>query len=247
MNATKTCHEIDYEIFGDDLQIVEITLDPGETVIAEAGAMNYMDDGISFDTKLGDGSNPKAGLFDNLLQAGKRALAGDTFFITHFTNQGSGRKKIAFAGEVIGKIVPLDMQKIGGKIICQRDAFLAASLGTKIDMHFNKRLGSGFFGGEGFILQSIQGDDKAFLSAGGTIITKELNGEKLCIDPSCIVAFTPGINFDIQMSGGLKSAIFGGEGLFLATLQGTGTVMLQSMPFARLAKKISAHIPRSSN
>jgi uncharacterized protein (TIGR00266 family) len=240
MNLQKRCHVIDYEILGDDIQVVEITLDPRETVIAEAGAMNYMDTGISFETKLGDGSNPSAGFLDNLWSAGKRVLAGDSLFMTHFTNNAPTRKTIAFSGEVLGKIVPLDMQALGGRIIVQKDAFLAASLGTKIDLFFNKRLGSGFFGGEGFILQKIDGDDKVFLSVGGTVITKHLQGEKLLVDPSCIVGFTEGINFDIQFAGDLKSSLLGGEGLFLATLQGRGTVMLQSMPFERLARRIVA-------
>lgn len=240
MNHQKRCHVIDYEILGDDIQIVEITLDPRETVIAEAGAMNYMDSNISFETKLGDGSNPSAGFFDNLWSAGKRVLAGDSLFMTHFTNNAPRPKTIAFSGEVLGKIVPLDMQALGGRIIVQKDAFLAASLGTKIDLFFNQRLGSGFFGGEGFILQKIDGDDKVFLSVGGTVITKQLQGEKILVDPSCIVGFTEGINFDIEFAGDLKSSLLGGEGLFLATLQGRGTVMLQSMPFERLSRRIVA-------
>ena len=237
-------HEIDYEIHGDDMQIVSVELDPNETVIAEAGAMNWMDADISFEAKMGDGSEPNKGIFGKLLDVGKRALTGESIFMTHFTNIGFGKKQVAFAAPYPGKIIPLDLAKIGGNIICQKDAFLCAALGTKVTIAFNKKLGAGFFGGEGFILQQLQGDGKAFLHAGGTIVKKELNGETLKVDTGCIVAFTPGINYSIEKAGNLKSMFFGGEGLFLATLQGHGTVYLQSLPFSRLADRIIQSAPR---
>ncbi len=236
-------HEVDYEIFGDDMQIVEIELDSGETVIAEAGAMNYMDDGISFEAKMGDGSNPRAGIMDTLLNVGKRVLTGESIFMTHFTNSGSGKKRVSFAAPYPGKIIPINLTEIGGKIICQKDAFLCAALGTEIGIAFTKRLGAGFFGGEGFILQRLRGDGMAFIHAGGTIVKKELNNTLIRVDTGCIVAFTGNINYDIQRAGGLKSMFFGGEGLFLATLQGTGTVYLQSLPFSRMADRILQHAP----
>ena len=228
-------HEIDYEIFGDDMQIVEIELDPGETVVAEAGAMNYMEDGIEFESRMGDGSEVEQSMFGKLLGAGKRVLMGESLFMTHFSNHGSGKKRVAFASPYPGKIVPVDLAKTGGNLICQKDAFLAAALGTKIEISFQKRLGAGFFGGEGFILQKLSGDGRAFIHAGGTIIKKELKGEVLRVDTGCIVAFTEGISYDIERAGNLKSMFFGGEGLFLATLRGHGTVILQSLPFSRLA------------
>lgn len=237
------CHTIDYEIFGGDMQVVEVELDPAETVIAEAGAMNWMDDGISFEAKMGDGSQPDKGIFGSLLDVGKRALTGESIFVTHFTNEGRGKKRAAFAAPYPGKIVPMDMQKLGGEVICQKDAFLCAALGTEVSIAFNKRLGAGFFGGEGFILQRLRGDGMAFVHAGGTIIEKQLNGEVLKVDTGCIVAFTPGIEYDIQRAGDLKSMFFGGEGLFLATLRGTGTVYLQSLPFSRLADRIISSAP----
>lgn len=237
-------HEIDYEIYGDDMQVVEIELDPGEVVIAEAGAMNWMDDGIDFEAKMGDGSEPETGLFDKLLNAGKRAITGESIFITHFTNRGVGKKRVAFAAPYPGKIIPLDLSAIGGKLTCQKDAFLCAAMGTKVDMAFNKRLGAGFFGGEGFILQTLSGDGKAFIHAGGTIVKKELKGETIKVDTGCIVGFTTGIEYDIQQAGNMKSMIFGGEGLFLATLKGYGTVYLQSLPFSRMANRILKHAPQ---
>lgn len=237
------CHEIDYKIIGDDLQMVEIELDPHETVIAEAGAMNYMEEGIVFETKMGDGSNPSEGLMGKLLGAGKRVLTGESLFMTHFTNSGKEKKHVTFAAPYPGKIIAIDMSKLGEELICQKDAFLCAALGTEIGIAFTKRLGSGFFGGEGFILQRLLGDGMAFVQAGGTIIEKKLENETLKVDTGCIVAFTPGIDYDIQMSGGLKSMIFGGEGLFLATLSGTGTVYLQSLPFSRLADRVLRHAP----
>jgi uncharacterized protein (TIGR00266 family) len=236
-------HEVDYQIFGDDMQVVEIELDPQETVIAEAGAMNWMDDSIEFEAKLGDGSKPNQGMFGKLLDVGKRALTGESLFMTHFTNIGHGKKRVAFAAPYPGKIVPLDMSEMGGDFICQKDAFLCAALGTEVSITFNKRLGAGFFGGEGFILQRLRGDGLAFVHAGGTIVKKELNGETIKVDTGCIVGFTAGIDYDIQRAGGLKSMFFGGEGLFLATLQGHGTIYLQSLPFSRMADRILQHAP----
>ena len=240
------CHEVDYKIFGDDLQAVEIELDPSETIIAEAGAMNYMEDGIEFEAKLGDGSNPGAGFMDKMFSVGKRALTGESLFMTHFTNRsGASKSHVAFAAPYPGKIIPVDMNDISGTLFCQKDAFLCAALGTEIGIAFHKKLGAGLFGGEGFILQKLNGDGMAFLHAGGTIMKKELRGERLRVDTGCIVGFTGGIDYDIQRAGGLKSMFFGGEGMFLATLKGSGTVWLQSLPFSRLADRIIAHAPRS--
>ena len=237
------CHEVDYNVIGDDIQIVEIGLDHGETVIAEAGAMNYMDDGITFEAKMGDGSKPNEGLLGKLLDAGKRVLTGESIFLTHFTNSGNGKRHVAFAAPYPGKIFPIDMSKVKGELLCQKDAFLCAALGTEVSIAFTKRLGAGFFGGEGFILQRLHGDGMAFVHAGGTVVVKKLNNELIRVDTGCIVAFTSRINYDIQPAGSLKSMFFGGEGLFLATLSGTGTVLLQSLPFSRMADRILAHAP----
>lgn len=237
------CHEVDYEIIGDDIQIVEIELDPGETVVAEAGAMNYMDDGITFEAKMGDGSRPDDGVFGKLLGAGKRILTGESIFMTHFTNSGHGKKRAAFAAPYPGKIIPIDMSKIKRELLCQKDAFLCAALGTEVSIAFTKRLGTGFFGGEGFILQRLRGDGMAFVHAGGTVIKKKLHNDIIRVDTGCLVAFTAGINYDIERAGSLKSMFFGGEGLFLATLSGTGTVLLQSLPFSRMADRILQHAP----
>ena len=238
-------HEIDYELHGDDMQMVEVELDPGEVVIAEAGAMNWMEEDISFEAKTGDGSEPNKGFFGKVLDVGKRALTGESIFMTHFTNQGRGKRRVTFAAPYPGKIVPIDLQEIGGEILCQKDAFLCAALGTKVSIAFNKRLGAGFFGGEGFILQKLSGDGMAFMHAGGTVVKKELNGETLRIDTGCIVGFSGNIDYDIERAGNLKSMFFGGEGLFLATLRGHGTVYLQSLPFSRLADRIIQHAPRA--
>lgn len=236
-------HDVDYEILGDDIQIVEIELDPGETVIAEAGAMNYMEDGITYEARMGDGTEPDAGFVGKLFSAGKRALTGESLFMTHFTNQAGGKRKVAFASPYPGKIVPLELAQFGGRLTCEKDAFLCAALGTKVSIAFHKKLGAGFFGGEGFILQRLEGDGRAFLHAGGTIVRKELNGQTLRVDTGCLVAFTDGIDYDIQRAGNLKSMVFGGEGLFLATLRGHGSVLLQSLPFSRLADRVLAHAP----
>ncbi len=238
------CHEVDYEIIGDDMQIVEIELDPNETVIAEAGAMNYMEEGIVFEAKLGDGSEVDEGFFGKILNAGKRAMAQESIFMTHFTNMGSGKKRVAFAAPYPGKIIPVDLSKFGEVIYCQKDAFLCAALGTKIDIAFNRRLGVGFFGGEGFILEKLMGDGMVFIHAGGTIVKKELHGETLRVDTGCLVAFGEGIDYSIERNGGLKSMLFSGEGLFLATLRGHGTVYLQSLPFSRLADRIIESAPK---
>jgi len=232
-------HEVDYKIGGHDIQYVEIELDPQETVIAEAGAMLYMKEGIDFQTKMGDGSEPEKGLFGKLVSAAARKITGESIFITHFTHQGMGKSHVAFAAPYPGTIVPVDLAKIGGTVIVQRDAFLCAALGTKISLHFNQKLGAGFFGGEGFILQKLQGDGKAFVHAGGTLIEHELNGETLRVDTGCVVGFQEGIDFSVQRAGNMKSMIFGGEGLFLATLRGTGKVWLQSMPISKLINQIS--------
>jgi uncharacterized protein (TIGR00266 family) len=237
------CHEVDYEIIGGDLQTVEVELDPGETVIAEAGVMNYMEDGIIFEAKMGDGSRPGEGIMGKLLNAGKRVLSGESIFLTHFSNTSAGKKRVAFAAPYPGRIIPVNMAQNGGELLCQKDAFLCAALGTRLDIAFTKRLGTGFFGGEGFILQHLKGDGMAFVHAGGTVIEKQLHNETLRVDTGCIVAFTSGISYDIQLVGGLKSMFFGGEGLFLATLSGTGKVFLQSLPFSRMADRILAHAP----
>jgi len=234
-------HEIDYKIYGDDIQLVEIELDPNETVIAEAGAMTYMEDEIVFETKMGDGSEPNQGFMGKLMSAGSRLITGESLFMTHFTHRGSGKKKVAFAAPYPGTVIPMDLSKMGGDIIVQKDGFLCAALGTNISMHFNRKIGSGLVGGEGFILQRLKGDGMAFVHAGGTVIEKELNNEKLRIDTGCVVAFEPGINFSVEAAGGLKSMIFGGEGLFLATLQGTGKVWLQSMPIRKLIQAIAPY------
>lgn len=236
-------HKVDYRLIGDDLQMVEVELDPGETVIAEAGAMNYMDEGIQFDVKMGDGSNPQAGLMDKLLSIGKRVLTSESIFMTHFTNSGSSKQTISFAAPYPGKIIPMNLAAVGGDLICQKDSFLCAAMGTELSIAFAKRLGAGFFGGEGFILQRLRGDGLVFIHAGGTVIEKKLQGGMLRIDTGCIVAFTPGVSYNIQQAGSLKSMFFGGEGLFLATLQGTGTVWLQSLPFSRLADRIIRSAP----
>lgn len=241
--STMKAHEIDYAVLGDDIQAVEIELDPGETVIAEAGAMNYMEEGITFESKMGDGTDANAGMMNKLFGAGKRLMAGESMMITHFTNAGAGKQKVCFAAPYPGKIIPLNLAELGGTVLCQRDGFLCAAFGTKLDIAFTQKMGAGFFGGEGFILQKLSGDGLCFVHACGTIIKRELRGETLRVDTGCLVAFTPGIDYSIQRAGNLKSMIFGGEGLFLATLRGTGTVWLQSLPFSRLANRIIENAP----
>lgn len=236
-------HEIDYTIVGDDMQMVEVELDPNETVIAEAGVMTYMEDGITFEAKFGDGSDTNDGFFGKLMNAGKRVLTGESLFLTHFTNRGYGKRKVAFAAPYPGKIIPVNLPDFGGTILCQKDAFLCAALGTRTSIAFTRKFGAGLFGGEGFILQKLEGDGKAFIHAGGTIIKKQLNNEVLRVDTGCIVAFTEGLDYDIERAGNLKSMFFGGEGLFLATVRGTGIVYLQSLPFSRLADRIIQSAP----
>ena len=237
-------HEIDYEIKGHDIQLVEIELDPQETIIAEAGAMLYMQEGIDFETKMGDGSEPDQGFFGKLMSAGSRMITGESLFLTHFTHRGFGKSRVAFSAPYPGTIIPVDLQSIGGSLIVQKDGFLCAAKGTKISMHFNKKLGATFFGGEGFILQKLSGDGKAFIHAGGTLVEKQLTNETMRIDSGCVVAFEEGIDFSIERAGGLKSMIFGGEGIFLSTLSGTGKVWIQSMP---IRKMIAALSPQGGN
>lgn len=222
---------IDYQIHGDDLQLVEIELDPGESIRAEAGTMTYMEAGIEMQTSTGGG----------MLKGLKRAMTGESFFITSFTNNGNEKSKAGFAAPYPGKIITLDLNSLGGKFLCQKDSFLCAAQGVEIEIAFTKRLGAGLFGGEGFILQRLEGDGLAFAHAGGTIIEKELaSGENLRVDTGCLVAFAPTVSYDIKFIGGFKNALFGGEGLFLASLQGPGLVYLQSLPFSRLADRIKA-------
>ena len=234
-------HDLDFRVIGDDIQLVEIGLDPMETVIAEAGSMMYMDNGIRFETKMGDGSDPKQSLMSKLLSAGTRVLTGESLFVTHFTNQGSVKQRVAFAAPYPGKIIPVELHQLGGSLIVQKDGFLCAAKGTRISITLNRRIGSGLVGGEGFILQKLVGDGKAFMHAGGTVIERRLNSETLKIDTGCVVAYTPGIDFNIETSGNLRSMVFGGEGIFLATLSGTGTVWLQSMPIRKLIQAISPY------
>ncbi len=240
-------HEVDYTIIGEEMQIVEVELDPGEIVVAEAGGMNYMDSDIQFETKMGDGSNPNPSMWDRVKQVGKRMLTGESLFMTHFTNRGHGKKKVAFAAPYPGKILPMDLKEVGGTLLCQKDSFLCAAYGTKIGIAFNQKLGAGFFGGEGFIMQKLEGDGLAFVHAGGTVIRRELRGETLLVDTGCLVAFTPGIDYDIQRAGNLKSMVFGGEGLFLASLRGYGTVWIQSLPLSKLAGRILANATGQSS
>ncbi|MCB1050129.1 MAG: TIGR00266 family protein [Acidobacteria bacterium] len=242
----KRSHEIDYEVFGEEMQFVEIELDPQETVIAEAGAMMFMEDGIDMQTKFGDGSEPDKGFMGKLFEGAKRKFTGESLFMTWFTNQGHGKKRVAFGAPYPGKIVALDLHELGGQFICQKDAFLCAAMGTKIGIAFNKKIGVGLFGGEGFIMQRLEGDGRAFVHAGGTIVSKTLKpGETLRIDTGCIVGYTAQVQYDIQMVKGMKSIFFGGEGLFLATLTGPGQVWLQSLPFSRLADRIYAAAPQT--
>ena len=234
-------HEIDYKIFGDDIQFVEVELDPNETVIAEAGTMVYMEDGIAYESRMGDGSQPDQGMMGKLFEAGSRLLTGESLFITHFTNKAYGRKKIAFAAPYPGTIIPVDLQQLNNRLIVQKDGFLAAAFGTRLSITLNRKIGSGIFGGEGFILQKLEGDGRAFIHAGGTVIERQLNNELLRIDTGCVVAFEPTLDFDIEASGSLKSMVFGGEGLFLATMRGTGKVWLQSMPIRKLVRALSPY------
>ena len=238
--------EVDYEIFGEDMQFVEIELDPGESVVAEAGTMMYMEDGIEMETIFGDGSSSGGGLMDALLGAGKRLLTGESLFFTLFGNRGAGKRHVAFAAPYPGTILPMNLGQMGGSLVCQKDAFLCAAKGVSVGIAFQKKIGVGLFGGEGFIMQKLEGDGFAFVHAGGTLVEKQLGpGETLRVDTGCIVALMPSVTYDIQYVGGIKSALFGGEGFFFATLTGPGHVWLQSLPFSRLAGRIWQAAPQA--
>ncbi len=235
-------HEIDYHIHGEEMQYVEIELDPSETAVAESGAFMMMEDGIDMQTIFGDGSKPQQGFLGKLLSAGKRVLTGESLFMTAFTNVGHEKKKVSFASPYPGKIIPLDLLSLGGKVICQKDAFLCSAKGVAVGIEFQRKLGTGLFGGEGFIMQKLEGDGMAFVHAGGHVTEKELHhGELLKIDTGCIVAFTQNVQYDIQFVGGIKNTVFGGEGLFFATLRGPGKVWIQTLPISRLAGRILAY------
>src|SRR5574341_247510 len=241
-----TMHEVDYEVFGNEMQYVEVELDPMEAAVAEAGGMMYMEEGIAMETIFGDGSQQKSGFMGALMGAGKRLLTGESLFMTVFQNQGQGKRRVAFGAPYPGKIIPVHLGDIGGELLCQKDSFLCAAKGVSLGIAFTKRFGAGLFGGEGFILQRLQGDGWTFVNAGGTLEEKTLaSGETLRVDTGCLVAFQPSVTYDIQFVGGLKSAIFGGEGLFFATLRGPGRVWLQSLPFSRLASRIYAAAPQT--
>ncbi|UII56610.1 TIGR00266 family protein [Cytobacillus spongiae] len=238
-------HEIDYKIYGDDMQFVEVELDPQETVVAEAGSLMMMEDQIDMETIFGDGSSSGGGMMGKLFGAGKRMLTGESLFMTTFTNKGTGKKHVSFASPYPGKIIPMDLSELGGKIICQKDAFLAAAKGVSVGVEFQRKIGAGFFGGEGFIMQKLEGDGMAFVHAGGTIHQKVLApGEVLRVDTGCLVAMTSDVDYNIEMVKGVKTALFGGEGLFFATLRGPGTVWIQSLPFSRLASRVFAAAPQ---
>lgn len=241
-------HEIDYKLFGDDMQYVQVELDPQETVVAEAGALMMMDDKIQMETIFGDGSkgSSQSGLMGKLLGAGKRIITGESLFMTTFTNVGTGKRHVYFASPYPGKIIPMDLSQLNGKIICQKDAFLAAAKGVSVGIEFQRKIGVGFFGGEGFIMQKLEGDGMAFVHAGGAIHRKTLqHGEVLRVDTGCLVAMTSDVDYNIEMVGGVKTALFGGEGIFFATLRGPGTVWVQSLPFSRLASRVFAAAPVS--
>jgi uncharacterized protein (TIGR00266 family) len=247
-NNTMNAHEIDYKIFGEEMQFVEIELDPQEGVVAEAGTFMMMDDHIKMNTILGDGSNQEKGILGKIFSAGKRILTGESLFMTVFTNDGIGKKQVSFASPYPGKIIPIDLNEFGGKFICQKDAFLCAAKGVSIGIEFSKKLGRGLFGGEGFIMQKMEGDGLGFIHAGGTMAKKILKqGEVLKVDTGCIVGFTKDVDYDIEFVGGIKNTVFGGEGLFFATLRGPGTVYIQSLPFSRLAGRVLAMAPQTGN
>ena len=242
-----TNDEIDYQVIGSEMQFIEIELDPGESAVAEAGAMMYKDALIDLDTVFGDGSRGSTGggFMDKLLGAGKRLLTGESLFMTVFTNNGGGKAKVAFAAPYPGNIIPVDLKEVGGTLICQKDSFLCAARGVSIGIFFQKRILTGLFGGEGFIMEKLEGDGMAFMHAGGTIVERELKpGEVLHVDTGCIVGFQPSVEFDIQQVGGIKSALFGGEGFFFATLRGPGKIWLQSLPFSRLAGRMLQAAPQ---
>src|SRR5712671_8081279 len=240
-------HEIDFKIFGDDMQFVEVELDPLEAAVAEAGGMMYMEDGIEMETIFGDGSQQNSGFLGALMGAGKRLLIGESIFMTVFQNRGQGKKRVAFGAPYPGKIIPVNLPDIGGELLAQKDAFLCAAKGVSLGIAFTKRFGAGLFGGEGFILERLQGDGLAFIHAGGTIMERDLApGELMRVDTGCIVAFQPSVAYDIQYVGKIKSALFGGEGLFFATLRGPGKIWLQSLPLSRLANRIVAAVPSAT-
>jgi uncharacterized protein (TIGR00266 family) len=242
----RTAHEIDFKIYGEELQFVEVELDPGESAVAEAGAMMYMTSGIELNTVFGDGSptSASAGIMGKLMGAGKRLITGESLFMTVFTNIGAGKQQVAFAAPYAGRIVPMDLSTLGGTLICQKDAFLCAARGVSIGIAFQRKIGVGLFGGEGFIMEKLEGDGLCFVHAGGTIHTIDLApGQTLRVDTGCIVALQPSVNYDIQFVGKIKSALFGGEGLFYATLTGPGKVWLQSLPLSRLADRIFKAMP----
>lgn len=240
-----TSHEIDYHIYGEEMQYVEIELDPQEAVVAEAGSFMMMDSGIQMETIFGDGSNQDKGVLGKLFSAGKRLLTGESLFMTAFLNTVQGKKKVSFASPYPGKIIPIDLTEFSGKFICQKDAFLCAAKGVRVGIEFSKKLGRGLFGGEGFIMQKLEGDGLAFVHAGGTLGRKELvAGEEIKVDTGCVVGFTQTVDYDIEFVGGIKNTIFGGEGLFFARLRGPGTVYVQSLPFSRLAGRVLAAAPR---
>jgi uncharacterized protein (TIGR00266 family) len=245
--ASRSAHEIDYQIVGEEMQFVEVELDPGESAVAEAGSMMYMGDDVKLATVFGDGAKQEGGFMGKLLGAGKRLVTGESLFMTVFTHEGSsGKRHVAFAAPYPGKIIPVDLSSIGGALICQKDAFLAAARGVSIGIHFQKKIGVGLFGGEGFIMQKLEGDGMAFVHAGGTIIQRDLKpGETLRVDTGCLVALMPSVAYEIEYVGNIKSAIFGGEGFFYARLNGPGKVWLQSLPFSRLAGRIWAAAPQT--
>jgi uncharacterized protein (TIGR00266 family) len=237
----RTNHEIDYKIYGEEMQYVEVELDPSETAIAEAGSFMMMDDGVQMATIFGDGSQQQSGFLGKLMSAGKRLLTGESLFMTAFTNIGGGKKRVSFASPYPGKIIPLDLQQLG-TIICQKDAFLCAAKGVSVGIALQRRLGTGLFGGEGFIMQKLEGDGMAFMHAGGHVFERILQpGEMLKIDTGCVVGYTQGIDFDIQFVGGIRNTLFGGEGLFFATLRGPGKVWIQTLPVSRLASRILSY------
>lgn len=232
-------HEIDYKIIGEEMQYVEVELDPQESAVAEPGSFMMMDDGIQMETIFGDGSQQQGGFLNKLFSAGKRMLVGEGLFMTAYTNVGQGKKRVSFASPYPGKIIALDLQQLGGRVICQKDAFLCAAKGVSIGIEFQKKLGTGLFGGEGFIMEKLEGDGLAFMHAGGHVLERELQaGELVKIDTGCIVGFTSTVNYDIQFVGGIKNTLFGGEGVFFATLQGPGKVWIQTLPISRLAGRI---------
>lgn len=235
-------HEIDFQIHGEEMQFVEVELDPNETAIAEAGSFMMMDEAIQMQTIFGDGAQQQSGILGKLWGAGKRLLTGESLFMTAYTNIGQGKRKVSFASPYPGKIIPLDLMELGGKIICQKDSFLCAAKGVSVGIEFQRRLGTGLFGGEGFIMQKLEGDGFAFVHAGGHVFERTLQpGELLKVDTGCIVAFTQNVDYDIQFVGGIRNTIFGGEGLFFATLRGPGKVWIQTLPISRLASRILAY------